>query len=110
MENKKNVLYICILSFIFWLVKTGPSIRQINFQNVKISENFYHNNYFKIITSSEEDKLPNSIQLLVENQNSENANFIISYYQDSSFTNRKQLSQNFTDKTIMWLNKKQIHK
>ena len=53
--------------------------------------------------------MPNYIQLLVENQNSGNANFIISYYQDdSSFTNRKQLSQNSTNMTIMWLNKEQI--
>ena len=51
----------------------------------------------------------NYLKIKVEGKDEQEINHVISYYQgDSTFNDRKQLSQSITDTTIMWLTKEQI--
>ena len=61
---------------------------------------------FKIIPQS--NLIPNNIKIQIDGKNPNNS-YIISYYKSiSSFEERNQLSQSFSGKAFMWLNKKQI--
>ena len=66
------------------------------------------------VKSEKETNLTNYLKIQVDslynNDNNDNQ-FVISYYQqDSSFEERKQYSQSFTNSTFIWLNKNQINK
>ena len=85
-------------------------IEEKTFENKVLSlGNFNEDKFFHFKISSP-NSLPNYIKLLVKDKNSNNVynNFVVSYYQDESFMDRKQLSQNSSDTTIMWLSKAQI--
>ena len=111
MENKIKFLYIYLLLLILLLVKADISIIKIDFDNVEIFKDFNTEKYMYINIKSQKD-LPNYIKLIAKDKYQRNKlypNIVLSYYQeDSTFTNRKQLSQNSSDTTIMWLNKEQI--
>jgi hypothetical protein len=47
------------------------------------------------------------IRVEANNGESEDINHIISYYGDENFSERKQLAQSLTNKTVMWLNNEQ---
>ena len=85
-----------------------------NFLNNSISLYKYNSNMeFKVISEGEANLL-NYLKIQVDslynNENNDNQ-FVISYYQqDSSFEERKQYSQSFTNSTFIWLNKNQINK
>ena len=112
--NINKFLHINILLFFPLLIKTVVSIKTINFENKELNldlsgeQNLYFTiksqidlpNYIKVITIA---------KLYMHNIRWFYPGIILSYYQeDSTFTNRKQLSLNSSDTTIMWLNKEQI--
>ena len=109
MENTIRFLFVCIFLFNLSLVKTDISIMKIDFENKELWRKYNENKFLRIDIKTED--LPNYIKLIAKDLSKENIyslNLIISYYQDISFTNRKKLSQNSSDTTIMWLNKEQI--
>ena len=100
-----NIKLIFIIS-IFQLINSNPV-------DIEIKEGSYNNTY--TIQSEMQFKVKgiinhNYLKILVSsNQNTENINHIISFYQqDQSFSERKQLSQSLSSSTIMWLTKDQI--
>jgi len=111
--NINKFLQINILLLFPLLIKTVISIKTINFENkeLNLALSGEQNLYFSIKSQID---LPNYIKVIaIAKLDSNNALFypgiILSYYQeDSTFTNRKQLSLNSSDTTIMWLNKEQI--
>ena len=111
--NINKFLHINILFLFPLLIKTVISNKTINFENKELNLDLSgeQNLYFTIKSQID---LPNYIKVIaIAKFDSNNTWFypgiILSYYQeDSTFTNRKQLSLNSSDTTIMWLNKEQI--
>ena len=111
--NINRFLYMNIIFLFPLLINTIISIKTINFENKELNLYFSgeQNLYFTIKSQID---LPNYIKVIAMSQMdlaniSFYPNIILSFYQeDSTFTNRKQLSLNSTDTTIMWLNKEQI--
>ena len=100
-----NIKLIFIIS-IFQIINSNPI-------DIEIKEGSYNNTYN--IKSETQFKVKgilnyNYLKILVSSdQNIDNINHIISFYQqDQSFSDRKQLSQSFSNSTIMWLTKDQI--
>ena len=99
-----------LLFFFFHSSKTNTEI-----QTIYLSDQMIHvpekqlNSTLKIIPK-ENIVLPNYIKIFVKGYNEVNVdlNHIISYYQDESLEDRKQLAQSLYGNTTMWLNKKQI--
>ena len=109
---EKRIVFICLLLLIFLLTEAEINIETLTFANNEAK--FYHKlegpKFYKIKSISEND-LPNYIKLITQDNEPKitDLNLILSYYQDdSTFSNRKQLSKNSSDITIMWLNKEQI--
>ena len=72
-----------------------------------LEQSFKESSYFHFISESAES-LPNNIKIQIDGANPDN-NYVISYYKDdSTFTNRNQLSQSLSGKSFMWLNNQQI--
>ena len=107
MLNKDIFLFIYILLFIFWIVKGDIIIKKIDFTNKELTSE-YNNDIFLNIIIKDQNNLPNYIEIITQDKDNSFSNNVISYYQENTFTNRKQLSQNSSDITIMWLNKEQI--
>jgi len=112
--NINKFLHINILLLFPLLIKTAISIKTINFENKELNLDLSgeQNLYFTIKSQID---LPNYIKVIAiaklyfDNNRWLYPGIILSYYQeDSTFTNRKQLSLNSSDTTIMWLNKEQI--
>ena len=112
--NINKFLHINILLFFPLLIKTVVSIKTINFENKELNLDLSgeQNLYFTIKSQID---LPNYIKVIAiaklyfDNNRWLYPGIILSYYQeDSTFINRKQLSLNSSDTTIMWLNKEQI--
>ena len=63
--------------------------------------------YFHFTPKSAES-LPNNLKIEIDGTNPDNS-YVISYYKDdSTFTNRNQMSQSISGKSFMWLNNIQI--
>ena len=109
---EKGKVYIYLLLFFFLSTKAEINIETLIFTNNRA---FSYNKlegpkFYKIKPISSND-IPNYIKLIVQDNEPKTTdlNLIISYYQDdSTFSNRRQLSTNSSDITIMWLNKEQI--
>ena len=103
-----KILLIININFIF----VNGEITDIYLNN---SNTFKFNGNRKFCVKSEkENNLSNYLKIQIDslynNDNNDNQ-FVISYYQqDSSFEERKQFSQSFTNSTFIWLNKNQINK
>ena len=84
--------------------------------NLTESTKDYQNETKFHIISGEESKLPNYLKIQLDCHQKEYEgyknqiynDYIISYYKDSSFKERKQLSQSNSTQSVMWLNKEQI--
>ena len=107
----KNIKYYLLIILLFSLNKADNI--EIKLGNETISETYLNVNetkYFKIIPESESYQF-NYIKIIIEEEreNLYYINHVVSYYQqDSTFNDRKQLSQNVTGTTVMWLTKEQI--
>ena len=79
---------------------------------IKIKNNYYTDSFKKDVDLEIEGFKGSYLKIRVEGNDDEdeddNINHIISYYNDDSFNERKQLAQSLTKKTVMWLNSKQI--
>ena len=95
--------------FIFTLVKLEIITDSITLNNENESFNLNENKYYRVITNSiSEDK--NYMKILIEAENSNNE-FALSYYQeDSTFKNRKQLSQSISGKSFIYIKKELLNK
>jgi len=111
--NINKFLHINILLLFPLLIKTVISIEIKNFEIKELNLELSGEQNLNFTIKSQID-LPNYIKVIaIAELDSNNTWFypgiILSYYQeDSTFTNRKQLSLNSSDTTIMWLNKEQI--
>ena len=110
MEISKFLEILIIINITFSFVN-GEKIDI--FLNNSISFKFSGNKKF-YVNSVKENNLPNYLKIQVDslysNDNNDNR-FVISYYQqDSSFEERKQFSQSYSNSTFIWLTKKQINK
>jgi len=106
----KETKFIFLILLLFSLI-TADNI-QLNLGDQKISNEYKDVNnvqYFKIIPELE-SILKNYVKVIIEegNEGSNHKNHVLSYYQqDSTFKERKQLSQNINGITVMWLTKEQ---
>ena len=114
MSSHLRFFDIIFMLFIFFdFVRLEIVSKEILLKNDSYNENITNNSYFKIKYESESD-IPENIKIVAEGENSKvdiNSNYInhvISYYQDPEFELRKQLSQNISGITVMYLNKEQI--
>ena len=115
MEKQLNIFYNFKILFLFLLslsyINSIENIQTIELKDKTISlDSLTIPSYFKIIV--DESNLPNYIKIQVNQNNSESnfSDFLISYYQDSEFNERKQFSQSSLGIAFIWLNKKQIKK
>ena len=106
----KNIKFLLLIPSLFLLIKSEPEII-----NIKLNENNFTYNYnieseLKFHVNIENDYNYNYLKIKVEGKslNSEITHIISFYQQDSNFNERKQLSQSFTNTTIMWVTKEQI--
>ena len=110
MEVLQLLKILFIINITYNLV--NGEITEIDLNNfVDFQSNGNKNFYVK---TEKETNLPNYLKIQVDslfnNDNNDNQ-FVISYYQqDSSFQERKQISQSFSNSTFIWLNKNQINK
>ena len=112
-NSLKNIKFqFIILSFLFLLIKSR--IESSELINIILNESNFSNNYniesellqFNVTLGKNNDF--KYLKINVEGNNE--INHIISFYQqDITFNERKQLSQSFTNITIMWLTKEQIN-
>ena len=113
MDNLQPLTIIKILLIInIMLCFVKGEITNIYLNN-SITYKFNDNKKFKVFCEKEaniSNYLKIQVDSLFNNDNNDNQ-FVISYYQqDSSFEERKQFSQSFSNSTFIWLNKKQIIK
>ena len=106
----KNIKFLLLISSLFLLIKSEPELI-----NIKLNENNFTYNYnieseLKFHVNLENDYNYNYLKIKVEGKslNSEITHIISFYQQDLNFNERKQLSQSFTNTTIMWVTKEQI--
>ena len=108
----RDTKYIFLIVLLFSLIK-GDNIIELNLGNQEISNEYKDVNnvqYFKIIPESE-SILKNYVKVIIEDEGLHYKNHVLSYYQqDSTFKERKQLSQNINGITVMWLTKEQTKK
>ena len=102
----KNLNNLFLLLFLIAFVKLDK-LDIINLKIEDLEESFNETANFHFISESAES-LPNNIKIQINGTNPDN-NYIISYYKnDSSFTNRNQLSQSILGIAFMYLNNEQI--
>ena len=109
MSYKRFSTLLLFELFIFTLVKLEIITDSITLNNENESFNLNENKYYRVITNSiSEDK--NYMKILIEAENSNNE-FALSYYQeDSTFKNRKQLSQSISGKSFIYIKKELLNK
>ena len=110
-ERIRDTKYIFLMVLLFSLIKA--ELKELNLGNQEIINEYKDVNnalYFKIIPESE-SILKNYVKILIENDGLYYKNHVLSYYQqDSTFKERKQLSQNINGMTVMFLTKEQTKK
>ena len=106
----KLILIFYILCGLFHFIKSQIEIQNIEFQNETITIEKLKNTiyYFQFIPKTQ-NELPNYIKIITgEKVYLYSTQYSISYYhQDSTFTNRTQISK-LSKSTFLWLNKEQI--
>lgn len=103
--NSKKYMndFIIIVFFLITFIKLKTI--DLNIGDLELS--FHEANNFHFSSKSLES-LPNNLKIQINGKNSD-INYIISYFKnDSTLTNRNQLSQSLSGKSFMWLNKEQI--
>ena len=110
---KCEKIYFILYSFccLIYYIKSDIQFENLNISNKDtfigdfIGDKFYH------IIPESKNYLKNYMKITVIEKTPSSSNHAISYYQsDSSFKNRKQLSENITDTVVMWLKKEQFQK
>ena len=113
--NQKTNYFILFLLFFCIKLCISSDIKELNLTEATYNYNTNKEEKFKII-SKDDSKLPNYLKIELEasydsykKEDRQYYNdYIISYYKDSEFKDRKQLSQSNLTKSVMWLNKAQI--
>ena len=110
MKNKKiKILLYLIILFVSIKCKIEYETKIINNEILTI-DNLTESQYYYHILFESQSNIPNYLKIISKekNENSDNYEYALSYYgQDSTFTNRIQLSK-LSNSPIIWLNKEQI--
>ena len=110
MKNKKIKIFLyLIILFVSIKCEIEYETKIISNETITI-DNITESHYYYHILFESQSNIPNYLKIISKekNENSNNYEYALSYYgQDSTFTNRIQLSK-LSNSPIIWLNKEQI--